>query len=386
MLAVICFSMVPLACGHSILYTPRARNWVAAQGQECQGGKSAQKSKECPIPEEEYGCNLKSEKSPGCTENDPQSLNAWGVKDRAKGTWPSPVGSYGLCGDPVQLRDWVPISEMPYMVPTDPQAVYTAGEIVEFEVGVYAEHHGHYEFRICDKTLDGSLKSAQEGQDCLNKWVLKRAPPSGSGQDSQPIDTRHPGRWHVGASASKLHINFMNSSTVVAGEDWDDNDIINIKAGPGETDPRGATSVYKMRYIIPEGLECERCTLQYYWPTANTCTLDDDVAKYWEDLGREPPTYWPGKHKCVGTQHGEEFWNCADITVKNKNGGPSPSPDRRRKNGGPSPPSDRRRQTPPRRRTAERRRRRRSSERRRRRRSSGRRRKSSTRRRKRRRR
>lgn len=360
MLAVICFSMVPLACGHSILYTPRARNWVAHE--ECQSGKE---NTECPIPEEEYACSAKNEKSPGCTESDPQSLNAWGVKARAEGIWPSPVGSYGLCGDPVQLRDWTPISEMPYMVATEPQAVYTAGTIVEFEVGIYAEHHGHYEFRICDKTLDGTLKSAQEGQDCLNKWVLKRAPPSGSGQDSQPIDTRHPGRWHVGASASKVQRSFMNASTVIAGEDWDDNDIndIGMQAGPGETDPRGATSVYKMRYIIPEGLECERCTLQYYWPTANTCTLDDDVAKYWEDLGREPPTYWPGKHKCVsGTTHGEEFWNCADITVKNPNGSrrrKSPSP--------PSPPSGGRR-----------RRRRKSSQTRRRRRSSGRRRKGST--------
>merc|ERR1719331_3352290 len=75
-----------------------------------------------------------------------------------------------------------------------------------------------------------------------------------------------------------------------------------------------------MRYIIPADLECERCTLQWYWPTANTCTLDDDVAAYWQQLGREPPTGWPGKHMCKNGQHGEEFWNCADITVKKKTG------------------------------------------------------------------
>lgn len=296
--------MVPLACGHAVLYSPKARNWVAHL--ECQGGK------DCP----QYPGKCESKKNPGCKDYDPQSLNAWGVQGKAKaaGKWPSPIGTFGLCGDPVQFRNWVDLKDQPYMFPTPSQATYTAGDIVEFEVGIYAEHQGHYEFRICDKGLDGEkLSSIQEGEDCLKKWVLKRAPPSGNGPDSQPIDTRHPGRWYVGASASKVQVNFLNESTVVAGPDWDDADAVGLQM----------RTVYKMRYIIPEDLSCELCTLQWYWPTANTCAYDADVGKYWKEHGLNPVG---ATTVCQGGKiHGEEFWNCADITVKPKGGDKPPS-------------------------------------------------------------
>merc|ERR1719197_692375 len=84
------------------------------------------------------------------------------------------------------------------MMPTPVQATYNAGDIVEFEISVLAPHQGHYEFRICDRTIDGeTLESEQAGEDCFNKWVLKRAPPTSDGPDSLPIDPRHPGRWYI---------------------------------------------------------------------------------------------------------------------------------------------------------------------------------------------
>lgn len=346
MIAVIFTAFFPHAGSHAVLYEPKARNWVAHQ--KCQGGEN------CP----QFPPKCEHTRKPGCKDYDPQSLNANGppnIKKRGDGSWPSPVGAFGLCGDPVQFRANVPLKDEPYMLPTPPQAVYTAGDIVEFQVGIYAEHFGHYEFRICDKALDGStLKSHQEGQDCLNKWVLKRAPPSGTDMDSQPIDTKHPGRWYVGAKAKGLQASFFNSSVPIAGKDWDDRDAIGLQVA----------NVYKMRYIIPEDLKCEACTLQWYWPTANTCAYDKDVGEYWKRNGMSAV----GATTVCGTNgygaDGEEFWNCADITVKPK-ANPTPAP----------PPAARRRRRSSRRRTSGRRRRRSS-----RRRSSRRRRRTSRRR------
>merc|ERR1712216_726342 len=216
----------------------------------CQGGEN------CP----QYPGKCESVRKPGCKDYDPQSLNGNGpptIKKRAnkdgKFTWPSPVGSFGLCGDPVQFRSVVPLKDEPYMLPTPPQATYTAGDIVEFQVGIYAEHFGHYEFRICDEGLDGAkLKSHQEGEDCLKKWVLKRAPPSGEGMDSQPIDTKHPGRWYVGAKKKgALQTSFwengdgwMNGTAPIAGRHWSPQDAVNLSS---EWGIQGSGVIYKMR-------------------------------------------------------------------------------------------------------------------------------------------
>eukprot|EP00121_Abeoforma_whisleri_P005264 Awhi_evm1s4765 len=44
---------------------------------------------------------------------------------------------------------------------------------------------------------------------------------------------------------------------------------------------------YSMKFRLPKGLTCERCVVQWYWQTTNS-------------IGDYP----------------EEFWNCADITIK----------------------------------------------------------------------
>merc|ERR1740117_2063881 len=115
MMAVVSMTTFPSACSHSVLYEPAARNWVAHK--TCQGGV------DCP----QYPGKCGSVRKPGCKDYDPQSLNANGppvIKGRAdkdgKFTWPSPVGSFGLCGDPVQFRSVVPLKDEPYMLPTPP--------------------------------------------------------------------------------------------------------------------------------------------------------------------------------------------------------------------------------------------------------------------------
>lgn len=294
--------------------------------------------------------------SPGCKEYNPCSLQAGGpdgIAEKGGGAWPSKVGTHGLCGDPVQDRaaldyDW---KKAPYMYPSPSQATYTAGDIVEFEIGMCTEHIGFYEFRICDKTLDGrTLKSEQDGQDCLDKWVLERVS-GGSGADDQPIDTKHPGRWHVPPGGSLMAQTEAN---------WTDDEKVHVMQVP--------TPQWKMRYKIPEGLSCTACTLQWWWVSGNRCAYDADVKDYYSR--NNIPAGRTKFDVCGKGTYGEEFWNCADITVKAGANTPprrrAPSPPRRRKSS-----------------SSRRRRRKSSAPRRRRRRTSSRRRKSTRRRRKR---
>lgn len=286
---VVSIGSVSRALGHSFLADPPARNVIANQaGQEY-----------CP-----------------------QCLQSGGpptVQQRADGHWPSKdrPTSHGLCGDPVQGSS-VPSNwrDEPYLVPTAVQKTYIAGSIVEFMIGVTAHHQGHYEFRICDSVLDGqTMESRERGQECLNTWLLERAPlkqscssdDDHSDADCQPLDVQHPERWYLppqGTQADKTGID-------TAG-------LPHMK------------EVHRMRYKIPEELSCTHCTLQWYWSTGNSCLYDSHYLQYFADLKTAgwPAEEWCSKCNMPGNMPGsgcveccsssawaEEFWNCADIEV-----------------------------------------------------------------------
>eukprot|EP00929_Paragymnodinium_shiwhaense_P052443 TRINITY_DN2626_c0_g3_i1.p1 TRINITY_DN2626_c0_g3~~TRINITY_DN2626_c0_g3_i1.p1 ORF type:complete len:455 (-),score=58.81 TRINITY_DN2626_c0_g3_i1:374-1738(-) len=295
-----------LATGHAVLLEPPSRNYIANQA-----GK----------------------------ENCPHCLQSGGpdaVKARASGVWPTVLepSSHGLCGDPGQgLAEPSSLATSTYLVPTPVQRTYQAGEIVEFRVGVNAHHKGHYEFRICDMALDGTkLGSADEGQACLNKWVLERAPvdssscSSGSAKaDCQPIDEKHPGRWYIPPA---------NQGTMVAGASFHDENV-----------PPAVSEYHVMKYKIPDGLSCTQCTLQWYWSTGNSCLYDADYlgptgyfqrnAAAFQALGWKAEDWCPFcvatwatcDNSCckTGGSFGEEFWNCADIAVTASGNGPAPT-------------------------------------------------------------
>lgn len=255
---------LPMAEGHAFMAEPPSRNAVANR--------------------------LGKEYCPHCLQGGGPTT----VITRAGGRWPTKdvPESHGLCGDPVQgstvKANW---RDEVYLVPTPVQRTYTAGEEVEFSIKVNAHHMGHYEFRMCEKALDGkTLASREEGQACLNTWLLERAPPLESCQpndvdpDCQPLDTDHPERWFLPPS-------------------------------------RGSGEVHKMRYKIPADLHCSHCTLQWYWATGNTCLYDDSYRKHFAKM---EAAGWPAKEWCplcapghlvCGETFGEEFWNCADVAV-----------------------------------------------------------------------
>jgi len=166
-------------------------------------------------------------------------------------------------------------------------------------VRVTAHHMGHYEFRICDEVIDGSLSDPDA---CLNRWVLERATPEEAGfTDCQPgddravcvpFDPRHPERW------------YLPPSTEISGTH---------------------TSYFK----VPANLQCDTCALQWHWWSANSCEPAGDYDSYKDIL--QSKGYWTGGKAAWWTAFSgacngpagpnghsgcvEQFWNCADIKV-----------------------------------------------------------------------
>jgi len=247
---------LPMAMGHGYLKEPASRNVVAS-----------------------------SRSWPDVRETCPHCLNGGGSKA---------VDGGGLCGDPQQAS----MHDEPYMVPTDVQHTYTPGDVAVFTVQITAHHKGHFEFRICDRGLDeATLGTRQEGQDCLNEWVLERvAPisscsPNDSNPDCQPLDPAHPERWYL--------------------------------------PPPSYSMLYNMRYQIPSGLGCQHCTLQWYYSSGNSCTHDSDYQVYFRNMkaeGWSADNWWKPSASICGSSVGEQFWNCADIAVLSSGDQPTPTP------------------------------------------------------------
>mmetsp|Transcript_22609 Transcript_22609/g.50929 ORF Transcript_22609/g.50929 Transcript_22609/m.50929 type:complete len:603 (+) Transcript_22609:44-1852(+) len=266
-------------------------------------------------------------------ETCPHCLQSGGpdnVKERGAGVWPTRLapGSHGLCGDPVQGKsNPMRLADETYLRAGEVTMTYAPGQVAEFQIAVSTHHQGHYEFRICDEPLDGrSLTSAAEGQACLDQWLLERAAPledcevNDARGDCQPLDPKHPERWYLPPPGSQ---------TQVAGRDFNDSMAAPSYPSSGE--------VHRMRFKIPEGLRCTKCTLQWYWSSGNSCYYDGDYFDYYRGiaaLGWDAAAWQPQilaswancENSCckTGGSFGEEFWNCADIAVLPSDGS-SPS-------------------------------------------------------------
>mmetsp|Transcript_102077 Transcript_102077/g.263917 ORF Transcript_102077/g.263917 Transcript_102077/m.263917 type:complete len:281 (-) Transcript_102077:438-1280(-) len=187
---------------------------------------------------------------------------------------------------------------------------------------VTKDHRGHAEVRICDQHLDESTPNPEGPNGCLSQWALERVPPEevhsdcrvdDHRDDCQPLDPDHPERWYMRPPHSELD-------------------------RPGE---EGMGETRTMDFRIPEGLQCTSCTLQWIWWTANSCVPAKGYGCYFsrvralgwdalrfcrEDFCDEestcsrdaPPNHWQwcrGIRADGGGNKGEEFRNCADITV-----------------------------------------------------------------------
>lgn len=88
----------------------------------------------------------------------------------------------------------------------------------------------------------------------------------------------------------------------------------------------------RARFKLPAGVTCERCVIQMWWITANSCTPPNyrefDFPDRWDTCDGDGGTGWfsPGFSDCVGSTKAEEFWNCADVSIIGSSEVPSPFP------------------------------------------------------------
>ncbi|KAL4425189.1 hypothetical protein ABPG75_009205 [Micractinium tetrahymenae] len=196
----------------------------------------------------------------------PHCVNAggpWPVSKEGKLTWPA--YSMPVCGDRELERAGSPVAH------------YTAGGEIDITVFITAFHGGRHQFRLCP--------SDDVTESCLDQNVLERA--DGSGPYSwTPVD---------GGSAP--------------GAKWRKDN----QAGQGGES-------YTWRYRLPKGVSCERCVLQWFWTTANSCKVPG--APSW--VGSDPGMLFcnqPGPYP-------EVFANCADISIGGGGGSGDSSPDK----------------------------------------------------------
>mmetsp|Transcript_26759 Transcript_26759/g.48587 ORF Transcript_26759/g.48587 Transcript_26759/m.48587 type:complete len:954 (-) Transcript_26759:130-2991(-) len=277
----------------------------------------------------------------------PHCLNTGGtrmVKKRARGHYPSNEveGSYGVCGDPVQNEVWPDkFAEAKHMKPTEPYRTYIEGQIITIAVVVNTHHYGHYTFSICDE--EGGVSgvkgvgstSQMAAQKCFDRRILKRVDPKkypeetgcnagrewqrGS-NDCQPIDPRHPERWYqVPKGNGELH----------KGHAY----LEKFKEETGLEGWKGlALDGSLMHYWLPKGLTCRKCTLQWHWVSANQCLPDQSYRQYpfpdssWCIWCKAP---WATMNEAGCGRaglYGEEFRNCADISIRPNRSGTLPGP------------------------------------------------------------
>lgn len=81
------------------------------------------------------------------------------------------------------------------------------------------------------------------------------------------------------------------------------------------------TGEYTMDFKLPPGVTCKRCVLQWHYETGNSCAIPGTPAKHAMSANMV---------SCDKTGVMEEFWNCADVSIKAGDGA-GPPPDKGRK-------------------------------------------------------
>ena len=150
--------------------------------------------------------------------------------------WNTNGGRCGICGDP-------------YTGPRDNEAGgrfatgiiakrYTEGQTITVSIDVTVNHGGYFEFKMCPN----NNPSRPATESCLNQFILRQ--PNGET------------RWHL---------------------------------------PAG-THVFSVQLVLPHGLTCTQCVLQWKWNTASNWGCD-------------------GSTCCKGCGSQEQFYGCSDVAI-----------------------------------------------------------------------
>uniref|UniRef100_A0A7S4WBP4 Chitin-binding type-4 domain-containing protein n=2 Tax=Sar TaxID=2698737 RepID=A0A7S4WBP4_9STRA len=227
---------------------------------------------------------------------DIQSLSGGGpAKEKSKG--------HGLCGDYVPRKEFMAPNK--YGPTGQVSKTYMEGQSIDISVRITAHHWGWFEFRLCRPSDGGKNISKPITQDCLNQHVLEfdeeytKASYSGkmrNGVQSPADYVGDPSVYSIehakceylpnrGPSGSCCNNGGRCSSEATNKNRW------------MLPDPNKASMTYTMRYVLPKGVTCDRCVLQWYYQTGNSIDA-----------------------------YPEGFWNCADIKIQSGTPTTTPKP------------------------------------------------------------
>ncbi|CAD7932930.1 unnamed protein product [Amoebophrya sp. A120] len=287
--------------------------------------------------------------------------------------YPTTQKNFGICGDPRQNADECAIKKADgtgtwdytatkrqthYFEMTAPHFAQVAGSNMgpnrfvqglhyEFAVAYGTWHDGHFEFRLCDKSIDANdseMGHPDNAWRCLHQgWnPLERVDPKvrptcyKEGQwtdaaaldaDCQPLVVGHEHRWYLPPQEPGQY-KYKN--------DWD----ASLAAHQSQS------FFHFMWYKIPMDFTCEQCTLVWHWWTANTCTpnglpenprsanqnptyaeyfASDEFTEYNQARGDKgvlgTANEWRSQRDdCDANTKPEEFANCADVKIVENNG------------------------------------------------------------------
>jgi len=228
MVAAILLGRLPCTVGHAYIYWPKSRNLLTA-------------------PHIAHCFNM------------PGPAVSYKTKHNAGGKAQPSDFAKGMCGYFGQYQPTQDLSQdgMANGAAGDAVATYKAGGKIQFIIVNNAEHGGHYEFRLCKKRLDGSLGSREAAAECLDDVFL--------GRHCVP---------KCGCDSDRCKQNAEHASP---------NDPL-YSHGPPHHLLQGGHEVF---VSVPADLQCDTCTIQWFWHTA-----------------------W-----------GEQFWNCIDVRIEGSGGG-----------------------------------------------------------------
>ena len=227
---------------------------------------------------------------------------------------PNTAFRHGLCGDESSGRSTVAGQKWLNTAPVL-QGTYQAGGAIEIELNIDTNHAGVHSFYLCD-TPKSMLQSAAEGQRCLNKHPLLRAAP---GPEDTPINTNQNTKWYMPPADDGA----VTDGPAIDTARWSATPAL-AEASLNKPLP---AQIMKMKFWLPDDVECEHCVLQWYWQTANSCNPEGYEAGGFvrSDLGHPEWAREGSMGQCGSPSAGypEEFWNCADIRVVAAPGTPS---------------------------------------------------------------
>merc|ERR1719195_2144453 len=211
-----------------------------------------------------------------------------------------------------------------------PVTPLTVGQRVQFEIRVTAHHKGHFQFRLCNQTISSAMGGPVAEEACLNEHILQRVhpedvhldcEPNDARGDCQPCDEANPSYWYLPPVSVGDAVLLEEASSAQRLEQATSAQVRSHSAA--------VLATYKFHYLLPQNVTCEKCTLQWWWSSANSCTPHPDAYRCYfqkmEKLGWSARAWCSGACEFSGTcpdiqrpatECGEQFKNCADVRIQ----------------------------------------------------------------------